>query len=100
VGVLSCFFFWRRPAPGKKSDAKAVANILATRGITVTPAGVTRPGLTVQPATGPQPGRARGQPLQPVQPQAPQPVTTLNLNSAISITPTGANNGRQQAVSI
>ncbi|XP_075227912.1 uncharacterized protein LOC142328196 isoform X3 [Lycorma delicatula] len=75
----------------KGNDANAVANILATRGITVTPAGGNR--LQQQQPQQPQP------PQQPMAPgrrhdnAIPAPVTTLNLNSAISIIPT--NQGRQ-----
>lgn len=71
--------------PKKGNDANAVANILATRGITVTPAGGNRlPQPQQQP---PQPQIASGRS------GLPAPVTTLNLNSAISIIPT--NQGRQ-----
>ena len=86
----SSFVYIILSGPGKKSDAKAVANILATRGITVTPAGSTRPGAA-------QAGGQVRQRQNMIAPAPPQPVTTLNLNSAISIIPTtGAGNGRQQ----
>jgi len=89
-------------AGGKnKSDAKAVANILATRGITVTPAGGTvgRPGAQQSPQQ--QQRQPRPPPANPsAVPAASQPVTTLNLNSAISIIaqPTGSSPSRQQQV--
>lgn len=57
----------------KKNDAKAVANILATRGITVTP------------ATKSQKELAASQP-----PKQAAPVA-INLNSAVSIIPTARN---------
>ncbi|XP_026277314.1 uncharacterized protein LOC113205758 isoform X3 [Frankliniella occidentalis] len=80
--------------PGKKSDANAVANILATRGITVTPAGGAA-GPRGAPAQPPPQARQRQNMLAPA---PPPPVTTLNLNSSISIIPTtgAAGNGRQQ----
>ncbi|XP_018327852.1 proteoglycan 4 isoform X2 [Agrilus planipennis] len=57
----------------KKSDAKAVANILATRGITVTAAPKPK---EKQPQT-------KGSP--------PPPPVAINLNSAVSIIPTAKN---------
>ncbi|PSN41007.1 hypothetical protein C0J52_16065, partial [Blattella germanica] len=79
-----------------KSDAKAVANILATRGITVTPAGGTGRQTTQQSPQQPQRPARQAPTTQTVQP--PQPVTTLNLNSAISIIaqPTAASSRQQQ----
>lgn len=65
-----------KPASPKKSDAKAVANILATRGITVTAA--PKPKETKQPQKSPSP---------------PTPVA-INLNSAVSIVPTNKNNSK------
>lgn len=84
--------------PGKKSDANAVANILATRGITVTPAGGGGRNNTPQNIS---PASRRTQQAQP-QTVVPQPVTTLNLNSAISIIPAGANiqTGRQNQFAV
>lgn len=70
---------------GKKSDAKAVANVLAARGITVTPA-----------ANKNKTSEQSKQQLSPQQQQRPPPsqqplnVTALNLNSAISIIPTSS----------
>lgn len=57
----------------KKNDAKAVANILATRGITVTPATKTQKESVTPP---------------PAKPPAP---VAINLNSAVSIIPTARN---------
>lgn len=59
-----------KPASPKKSDAKAVANILATRGITVTAAPKTKEKPQPQKSSSP----------------APAPVA-INLNSAVSIIP-------------
>lgn len=82
-------------SPGKKSDAKAVANILATRGITVTPASGGRGGGAASAAAAQVAHARQRQNMQA--PAPPAPVTTLNLNSAISIIPTtGSGNGRQQ----
>lgn len=86
----------------KKSDASAVANILATRGITVTPAaGAPGPPLRGAAAQAAAAGQARQrQNMMAPAPPGPAPVTTLNLNSAISIIPTtgggGGGGGRQQ----
>jgi hypothetical protein len=91
-------------AGGKnKSDAKAVANILATRGITVTPAGgaVGRTGAQQSPQQ--QQRQSRPPPAtQAAASAASQPVTTLNLNSAISIIaqPTASSPSRQQQVAV
>jgi len=89
-------------AGGKnKSDAKAVANILATRGITVTPAGGTVGRAGAQQSPQQQQRQSRPPPATPsAVPAASQPVTTLNLNSAISIIaqPTGSSPSRQQQV--
>lgn len=63
-----------RPPSPKKSDAKAVANILATRGITVTAA--------------PKPKK----PDTPPPKKASPPPVAINLNSAVSIIPTHKNN--------
>jgi hypothetical protein len=85
-----------------KSDAKAVANILATRGITVTPAGATGGRSVTQ--QSPQQQQRQSRPPAATQPAASpvsQPVTTLNLNSAISIIaqPTASSSSsRQQQV--
>lgn len=59
----------------KKNDAKAVANILATRGITVTPA------MKTQKEGSPSPNPPK---------EPPKPVA-INLNSAVSIIPTARN---------
>ncbi|XP_031328551.1 fibrous sheath CABYR-binding protein-like isoform X2 [Photinus pyralis] len=61
-----------RPQSPKKSDAKVVANILATRGITVT---------------------ASAKPKEkPAQTKEGAPSVAINLNSAVSIIPTAKNN--------
>lgn len=69
----------------KKTDAKAVANVLAARGITVTPAANKNKSIEQQKQAQQQ------QPQQPAARAAPPPpppnVTALNLNSAISIIP-------------
>ncbi|KAK7791229.1 hypothetical protein R5R35_012460 [Gryllus longicercus] len=87
------------PNGGKgRNDANSVASLLATRGITVTPAGATGRGNSNQvQVQSPQAQHrqvssrqpATSVPAPPPQP-APQPVTTLNLNSAISIIPTAS----------
>ncbi|XP_032683114.1 uncharacterized protein LOC116849745 isoform X2 [Odontomachus brunneus] len=75
---------------GKKSDAKAVANVLAARGITVTPA-----------ANKNKTSEQNKQQIPPQQQQRPPPsqqplnVTALNLNSAISIIPTSSQRKQQ-----
>lgn len=75
-----------------KSDAKAVANILATRGITVTPAGdMVRSGGQSQQQQQSTPVRQVAR----AAPAAPQQVPTLNLNAAISIIRTDTG-GRQR----
>ncbi|XP_021914065.1 uncharacterized protein LOC110827075 isoform X2 [Zootermopsis nevadensis] len=82
-----------------KSDAKAVANILATRGITVTPAGGTGGRSVTQQSPQQQQRQARPSPAtQSASPAASQPITTLNLNSAISIIaqPTASSSRQQQ----
>ncbi|XP_072387679.1 uncharacterized protein [Diabrotica undecimpunctata] len=62
----------------KKSDAKAVANILATRGITVT--ATAKPKETVKESP----------------PKAAAPIPTpINLNGAVSIIPAAKTNGNQ-----
>ncbi|XP_057653610.1 uncharacterized protein LOC130892283 isoform X6 [Diorhabda carinulata] len=63
----------------KKSDAKAVANILATRGITVT--------ATAKPKETPR--------ETPQKPPSPIP-TSLNLNGAVSIIPASKTNGNSK----
>ncbi|XP_029667468.1 uncharacterized protein LOC115238076 isoform X3 [Formica exsecta] len=76
---------------GKKSDAKAVANVLAARGITVTPA-----------ANKNKTSEQSKQQISPQQQQRPPPsqqplnVTALNLNSAISIIPTSSQRKQEQ----
>ncbi|XP_058805846.1 putative uncharacterized protein DDB_G0291608 isoform X2 [Phymastichus coffea] len=74
----------------KKSDASAVANVLAARGITVTPA--TNKKLQ-EPITQQQQQQSQQQ-----QQQKPQPlnVSALNLNSAISIIPASSVQRKQQ----
>lgn len=75
---------------GKKSDAKAVANVLAARGITVTPA-----------ANKNKTSEQNKQPIPPQQQRAtpsqqPLNVTALNLNSAISIIPASSQKKQQE----
>ncbi|KRT84692.1 zinc finger protein [Oryctes borbonicus] len=70
-----------RAASPKKSDAKAVANILATRGITVTAA--------------PKPKK----PDTPPPKKSSPPPLALNLNSAVSIIPTNKNNNTNSKTS-
>lgn len=67
-----------KPAEPKKSDAKAVANILATRGITVT-------------ATA----KLKEKPDSP-QKSATALSTPLNLNGAVSIIPASKSNGNSK----
>ncbi|XP_046419282.1 uncharacterized protein LOC124179162 isoform X1 [Neodiprion fabricii] len=75
---------------GKKSDAKAVANVLAARGITVTPA-ASKNKSSEQGKQLPQPQlRAPPSPSQAVN------VTSLNLNSAISIIPATSQRKQQE----
>ncbi|XP_028140071.2 cell surface glycoprotein 1-like isoform X1 [Diabrotica virgifera virgifera] len=64
----------------KKSDAKAVANILATRGITVT--ATAKPKETVKES--------------PSKAASPIP-TPINLNGAVSIIPAAKTNGNQKS---
>ncbi|XP_076668794.1 uncharacterized protein LOC143369150 isoform X2 [Andrena cerasifolii] len=75
---------------GKKSDAKAVANVLAARGITVTPA-----------ANKNKASEQNKQQIPPQQPRAtpsqqPLNVTALTLNSAISIIPASSQKKQQE----
>ncbi|XP_072751511.1 uncharacterized protein [Anoplolepis gracilipes] len=75
---------------GKKSDAKAVANVLAARGITVTPAANKN-------KTSEQSKQQISQQQQRPSPsQQPLNVTALNLNSAISIIPTSSQRKQQE----
>lgn len=71
-----------KPTEPKKSDAKAVANILATRGITVT-------------ATA----KLKEKPESP-QKSGPSITTPLNLNGAVSIIPAAKSNGTPAKVSL
>lgn len=66
-----------KPASPKKSDAKAVANILATRGITVT--------ATAKPKEKPESPQKN-----------PALPTSLNLNGAVSIIPAAKSNGNSK----
>lgn len=63
-----------KPNSPKKSDAKAVANILATRGITVTATAKAKEKTE---------GASKGSP--------PPPPVAINLNSAVSIIPAAKN---------
>lgn len=79
----------------KKGDASAVANILATRGITVTAAGA---GASSR-VGGAQPVRQRVNMPASAPAPASAPVATLNLTSAISIIPTtGSGTNRHQVL--
>ncbi|XP_043664218.1 uncharacterized protein LOC122627260 isoform X1 [Vespula pensylvanica] len=76
--------------PGKKSDAKAVANVLAARGITVTPA-------ANKSKTNEQ--NKQQSPVQQQRPTSTQQslnVPSLNLNSAISIIPATSQRKQQE----
>ncbi|XP_070163829.1 R3H domain-containing protein 1 isoform X2 [Polyergus mexicanus] len=76
---------------GKKSDAKAVANVLAARGITVTPAAnKNKTSEQSKQQISPQ------QQQRPPSSQQPLNVTALNLNSAISIIPTSSQRKQEQ----
>ncbi|XP_011701184.1 PREDICTED: uncharacterized protein LOC105457923 isoform X2 [Wasmannia auropunctata] len=76
---------------GKKSDAKAVANVLAARGITVTPAANKNKTSEQNKQQIPPQQQQRPPPSQP-----PLNVTALNLNSAISIIPTSSQRKQQE----
>lgn len=72
----------------KKPDASAVANVLAARGITVTPA-------TTRKSTS-ESNQAQSQQQTQQQTQQQKQLATLNLNSAISIIPTGQKKQQEQ----
>ncbi|XP_018304482.1 uncharacterized protein [Mycetomoellerius zeteki] len=76
---------------GKKSDAKAVANVLAARGITVTPAANKNKTSEQNKQQIPSQQQQRPSPS-----QQPLNVTALNLNSAISIIPTSSQRKQQE----
>ncbi|XP_011638137.1 bromodomain-containing protein 4-like isoform X2 [Pogonomyrmex barbatus] len=76
---------------GKKSDAKAVANVLAARGITVTPAANKNKTNEQNKQQIPSQQQQRPPPS-----QQPLNVTALNLNSAISIIPTSSQRKQQE----
>ncbi|KAL3287765.1 hypothetical protein HHI36_002227 [Cryptolaemus montrouzieri] len=69
-----------KPASPKKSDAKAVANILATRGITVTPTA--------------KPKEKQDSPL-----KTPSVPSSLNLNGAVSIIPSAKQQQGKKVIS-
>ncbi|KAK2582126.1 hypothetical protein KPH14_004492 [Odynerus spinipes] len=75
---------------GKKSDAKAVANVLAARGITVTPA--ANKNKTSEPSKQQSPVQQQ----KPTSTQQSLNVTALNLNSAISIIPATSQRKQQE----
>ncbi|XP_016842227.1 probable serine/threonine-protein kinase drkD isoform X2 [Nasonia vitripennis] len=92
----------------KKPDASSVANVLASRGITVTPATNNKKSQD-QPQPGPsgmqqqqqkspqqQSQQQQSQQQQAQQQQRPLNVPALNLSSAISIIPTASAQRRQQ----
>lgn len=77
------------PAPvvqQKKNDAKAVANILATRGITVTPAAKTQKEASEQQSNNAGTKNGSSQ-------QSPPPPVAINLNNAVSIIPNPSRGG-------
>lgn len=77
-------------ASGKKSDAKAVANVLAARGITVTPAAnKNKSSEQNKQQIPPQQQRTTSS-------QQPLNVTALTLNSAISIIPASSQKKQQE----
>lgn len=75
----------------KKPDASAVANVLAARGITVTPA-ANKNKLTASQ----EQQQKHNQQQATVTQRAPPSVTALNLNSAISIIPASSQRKQQQ----
>ncbi|XP_076244581.1 uncharacterized protein LOC143185456 isoform X2 [Calliopsis andreniformis] len=77
-------------AGGKKSDAKAVANVLAARGITVTPA------ANKNKTSEQNKQQIPSQPQRTTPSQQPLNVTALNLNSAISIIPASSQKKQQE----
>ncbi|XP_043286934.1 uncharacterized protein [Venturia canescens] len=89
------------PASGgtpKKPDPKAVANVLAARGITVTPAASKNKSndSQKQSASQQQPQSQQRQSNAAAPPSAVN-VTALNLNSAISIIPASSQRKQQEA---
>ncbi|XP_020293664.1 uncharacterized protein LOC109859640 isoform X2 [Pseudomyrmex gracilis] len=79
---------------GKKSDAKAVANVLAARGITVTPA--ANKNKTSEQNKQQLSQQQQQQQQQRSSQQQALNVAALNLNSAISIIPTSSSQRKQQ----
>ncbi|XP_015116084.1 COPII coat assembly protein sec16 isoform X2 [Diachasma alloeum] len=77
----------------KKPDAKAVANVLAARGITVTPAANKNKANEQQKQVQQQ---QQPQQASPRAPAPAPPVNVLNLNSAISIIPAARKQSQQQ----
>lgn len=75
---------------GKKSDAKAVANVLAARGITVTPA------ANKNKTSEQNKQQILSQQQRTMPSQQPLNVTALNLNSAISIIPASSQKKQQE----
>ncbi|XP_054010133.1 uncharacterized protein LOC128893301 isoform X1 [Hylaeus anthracinus] len=75
---------------GKKSDAKAVANVLAARGITVTPA------ANKNKTSEQNKQQILSQQQRTMPSQQPLHVTALNLNSAISIIPASSQKKQQE----
>ncbi|CAK9805811.1 hypothetical protein ANTQUA_LOCUS4575 [Anthophora quadrimaculata] len=78
-------------AGGKKSDAKAVANVLAARGITVTPAANKNKSSEQNKQQIPPSLQQRATPSQQT-----LNVTALTLNSAISIIPASSQKKQEQ----
>lgn len=114
--VFLCLLIDKGPNPAqvnamvqgaKKPDASSVANVLASRGITVTPATnnkksqeQSQPGPSGMQQQQQKSQQQQSQQQQPQQQQAQQQqrplnVPALNLNSAISIIPTASAQRRQ-----
>lgn len=74
----------------KKPDASAVANVLAARGITVTPASSRKSSTDSNQTQNQQAQQQSQQQTQQMQ------ISTLNLSSAISIIPTGQKKQQEQ----
>ncbi|XP_051166457.1 histone acetyltransferase KAT6A-like isoform X3 [Leptopilina boulardi] len=82
---------------GKKPDAKAVANVLAARGITVTPAMQKgKSGEQSKQVPAQQQQQQQQQQTQQQRPAAAQNIPALNLNSAISIIPASSQRKQQE----
>ncbi|XP_014204798.1 myosin tail region-interacting protein MTI1-like isoform X2 [Copidosoma floridanum] len=76
----------------KKPDASSVANVLAARGITVTPASNKK---NAEQSNSQSQQQSSQQQQQQTPPKQPSVVSTLNLNSAISIIPASSQRKQQ-----